>query len=172
MIEVETYLAAVAQRIERVGGQVERARIGPVEAVLGDFFEASLIARGHIRFTAVVAPLATVTAFAVRDFINHVHQRSLRTAHQLPGGRTQIVNFAGLVSYDVDPDAMAIAVGKPPLQGIGTTRPVVVDLARVQVHTFTGTLLIGMALQKMIRAKQQFLYPHPAELLAQRPPLP
>ena len=65
MIGVDTYLAAVAQRIEQAGGRVQRARIGPVDAVLGDVFEASVIARGHIRFTAVVAPLSAVTAFAV-----------------------------------------------------------------------------------------------------------
>ncbi|GAA0898399.1 hypothetical protein [Virgisporangium aurantiacum] len=172
MIEVETYLAAVAQRIERAGGQVRRERIGPVEAMLGDVYEASAIARGHIRFTAVVAPLATVTAFAVRDFITHVHQWSLRTTHQVPGGRTEIINFAGLVSHDVQPDAVATAADKPPLQGVGSTRPVVIDLAQGQVQTFTGTRLLGMALQGTIRAKQQFLYPHPAELAAHRPPSP
>jgi hypothetical protein len=170
MIEAETYLAAVVQRIEQAGGRVRRERIGPVEAVLGDFFEASVIARGHIRFTAMIAPLATVTAFAVRDFVNHVHQWSLRTTHQVPGGRTEIINFAGLVSHEVHPDAAAIAVDKPPLQGVGSTRPVVIDLAQGQVYTFTGTRLLGMALQNTIRAKQQFLYPHPAELVAQRPP--
>jgi hypothetical protein len=170
MIEVDMYLAAVTQRIQQVGGQVQRTRIGPVEAMLGDFYEASIIARGHIRFTAVIAPLATVTAFAVRDFIKHVHQWSLRTTHQMPGGRTEIINFAGLVSHEIHPDAVAIAVAKPPLQGIGSTRPVVIDLAQGQVYTFTGTPFLGMALQNTIRAKQQFLYPHPAEFLAQRPP--
>lgn len=168
MIEVGTYLAAVTQRIQQAGGQVRQVRVGPVDAVLGDFFEASVIARGHIRFTAVIAPVSAVTAFAVRDFVNHVHQWSLRTAHQGPGGRTEIINFAGLVSHEVHPDAVAIAVDKPPLQGVGSTRPVVVDLATGQVHTCTRTRFLGMALQNTISAKQQFLYPHPAEF----PPRP
>jgi hypothetical protein len=170
MIEVDTYLAAVAQRIEQAGGQVQRTRIGPVDAVLGDFIEASVIARGHIRFTAVIAPLATVTAFAVGDFINHVHQRSLRTTHQIPGGRTEIINFAGLVSREVHPDAMAVALDKPPLQGVGSTRPVVVDLAQRQVYTSARARFLGIALQDTIRAKQQFLYPHPAEFPASSAP--
>lgn len=172
MMEADTYLAAVALRIEQAGGRVQRARIGPVEAMLGDLFQASVVARGHIRFTAVTAPLTTVTAFVVRDFIDHVHQWSLRTTHRTPGGRTEIVNFAGLVSHDVHPDAMAIAAHKPPVQGVGSTRPVVVDLAQGQVYTYTGTPLLGMALQNTIRAKQRFLYPHPAGFRAQHPPLP
>jgi hypothetical protein len=46
----------------------------------------------------------------------------------------------------------------------------VVDLAQRQVHTFTGTRFLGMALQNTIRAKQQFLYPHPAEFPASSAP--
>jgi hypothetical protein len=166
MIDVGTYIGAVVRRVEQVGGRVRRERVGPVDAVSGDFHDVNVLARGHIRFSVVIAPLATVTGFAVRDFVNQVHQWALRTTHQIPGGRTEIVNFAALVSHEVRPDAVATAVAKPPLQGVGTTRPVVIDLAHGQVHTFTGTRLLGFALQDVIKARQRQLLPHPAELIA------
>jgi ribulose-5-phosphate 4-epimerase/fuculose-1-phosphate aldolase len=169
-IDANTYIDAVVRRVERAGGRIQRERVGPVDAVTGGFHEVSVVARGHIRFSVVIAPLATVTGHAVRDFAGQVHQWALRTTHQVPGGRTEIVNFAVLVSHEVHPDAVAAAVARPPMQGVGTTRAVVVDLAHGQMHTFTGSLLFGFALRNLIRARQQQLLPHPAELVPGGPP--
>jgi hypothetical protein len=170
MIDADTYVSAVVRRLEQACGQVRRARVGPVDSMIGDFYEGSLIARGHIHFTVVIAPLATVNGHAVRDFARHVHQWAIRSTHQVPGGRTEVVNFAALVSPQVHPDAVSAAVAKPPLQAVGTTRPVVIDLTTGQVHTFTGTRFLGWALQDTIRAKRHLFLPPPAELAGHLPP--
>jgi hypothetical protein len=162
MIDPQAYVRAVVARVEHAGGQIQRGRVGPVEAMIGDFYEGSLIARGTVHFTVAVAPLATVNAHAVRDFTRHVHQWSLRHTHEVPGGRTQIVNFAALVSPRVGPDALPAATARPPMQAVGTTRPVVIDLASGQVHAFTGTMFLGWALTDLINGKLRAFFPLPA----------
>jgi hypothetical protein len=164
MIEADVYVRAVIARIERARGQIRQTRVGPLDAVVGDFYEGSVIAQGHIHFTAVVAPLVEVTAHAVTDFTQHAAQLAIRTTLPVPGGRTEIITFAGLVSHRVRPDAVAAAVAKPPLLAVGTSRPVVVDLSTGLVHSFTGTRFIGWALQDMIKAKVRELFPLPAEV--------
>ena len=170
MINAEGYLAVVAHRLLRVRGQVYRSQVGPFPALVGNMYDGMALSQLH--FCVVAAAVPEVTGPMVRDFALWAQQHANAATTGVRGFGTAVITLPGLISPLVRPDAVAAATAKPSAALGGETRPVVVDLTTNQVHLFTGTKLVGLALQGAIKARAQASYPLPAAALAELPTLP
>jgi hypothetical protein len=165
-MDPNAYLSVVAQRIQALRGTVQQAQVGPMQALVGDVYSSSLAAMGNLRLCVVAAAFSHVNAFVVRDFSMHANQFAMRTTRGTLGFGTALLTVVGFATQSVAPDGAAIANAKPDMQFAATTRPVVVDLASGQLHTFTGTQLWGLAMQGTFRQKVRETFPTPAEAFA------
>ncbi len=166
-MDPNAYLSVVAQRIQAQKGTVQQTQVGPLSALVGDVYSASVAAMGNLRLCVVAVALADVNAFVVRDFTAHANQFAMRSTMGTLGFGTALVTAVGFVSPRVTPDAIAAATAKPGMQFAATTRPVVVDLTSGGLHTFTGTQMWGWAMQSTFRRKIFEAFPTPAEAYAQ-----
>lgn len=166
MLSTYDYMSVVAYRIQSDGGQVIQAQIGPLQAWAGQIYKgAGPISQIH--YCVVVAGLNEVNGFVVDDFSRQATQYANHTTNGIRGFGTAVVTLVGLVAPVVHPDAVQAATASPRADMGGTTRPVVVDLTSGQVSMFTGTQLLGLALQGMIKSKAQSLFPPPAAVEAE-----
>jgi hypothetical protein len=166
-MDPNAYLSVVAQRIQAQHGTVQQAQVGPLQALVGDVYSSSVAAMGNLRLCVVAVSLAEVNGFVVRDFGAHASQFATRTTQGTLGFGTALLTVVGFVSHRVTPDAIAAATAKPGIQFAASTRPVVVDLASGQLHTFTGTQIWGLAMQNTFKRKVRETFPTPAEAYAQ-----
>jgi hypothetical protein len=166
-MDPNAYLAVVAQRVQYARGTVQQVQVGPLSAMVGDIYQPALAAMGNLRVCVVAASVDEVNGFVVNDFVAHASQFATRTTRGTLGFGAALLTLVGLVSHRVTPDAVAVATAKPGIQFAATSRPVVVDLASGQLHTFTGTQLWGLAMQNTFRQKAREMFPAPAEAYAQ-----
>lgn len=167
MIDPNTYISVVAQRVQMARGTVQQAQVGPVTALVGDVYSSSLAAMGNLRLCVIAAVFPEVNGFVVRDFGAHAGQFATRTTRGTLGFGTALLTVVGFVTTRVTPDAVPAATAKPGMQFAQTTRPVVVDVASGALHTFTGTQLWGLAMQNTFKHKVREMFPTPAEVFAQ-----
>ncbi|WP_329053459.1 hypothetical protein OG738_11375 [Amycolatopsis sp. NBC_01488] len=172
MLTPEQYLGAVAERIQRSGGNLGSVQIGPATAVAGLFAESVLLST--MNYCVIAAPVPEVSAAALYDFTGRATQYARANLVGTRGLTAASVVIAGLVGQHVHPDAAQAASAKTSNQFGGETRMVAVDLTAGQTYAFTGGKVWGAAMHGAIRAKLTFCFPQPAEvyqqLQSQQPP--
>lgn len=150
-------------RVVRVNAQSYQAQVGPMNAFVANMYDGAGAIMGQVHFCLVAASFPEVNAYIVGDFSRHATQHANHATNGVRGLGTAVITLVGLVSPVVRPDAIAAATAKPGSSLGGETRPVVVDLATGQVHMFTGTKFVGMALQGMIKGRAQASFPPPPQ---------
>lgn len=164
MLTADEYLDLVAQRIQRSGGQLRRAPMGQVNAVVGLFAENAVMSMMNYAIVAApAAPTPRVTGLALHQFSGQAMQVARANMVGVMGLTATSVTIAGLVGTQVTPDGIQVALAKPANQFGAETRLVAVDLTAGAVHTFTGTRVWGYAVQGAINAKIAFCFPPLAE---------
>lgn len=155
------YVDGTGRRMLADGCEVHHDVVGPFQVLVGrrkDFLPQAL-SRLHLVTVAAAVPhvgAAEVTGFA-RDVSVYAKQRT----GALRGMQSGIGAFSVLVSHEVSPDAVAVANRKAALEFAVRVQPVVVDLGRGVLHTFTGTQLVGIVLNGHLRRKRELYLPPP-----------
>ncbi|WIY04404.1 hypothetical protein QRX60_11350 [Amycolatopsis mongoliensis] len=165
MLTPEQYLGAVAERIQRSGGQLNTVQIGPAVCPVGLFAESVLMST--MNYCVIAAAVPEVTAAALYDFTGRATQHARANLVGTMGWTASSVVIAGLVGQRVYPDAAQAASAKSGNQVGGETRMVAVDLTAGQTYAFTGGKMWGAAMHGAIRAKLTFCFPQPAEVYQQ-----
>ncbi len=165
LLTPEQYLGAVAERIQRSGGNLGSVPIGPAVAVAGLFAESVMLST--MNYCVIAAPVPEVSAAALYDFTGRATQYARANLVGTMGWTAASVVIAGLVGRHVHPDAAQAASAKTSNQFGGETRMVAVDLTAGQTYAFTGGKVWGAAMHGAIRAKLTFCFPQPAEVYQQ-----
>lgn len=172
VIDAETYISAVADRIGFFDGRVYQAQVGPLPATVGHLYDTLVSGAGdhahnvQVHFCVVLASLTSVdNPFVVHDFTRHVTAYAHHTSRGTPGFGTVEVGIAGMISPLVHQTAATAASAPPFSSSTGTSRPVVVDLSTGWVHTYTGSKFVAAALHSAANLRVRRLFPLPAELL-------
>lgn len=142
------------------GCTIATEQIGQAMALIGhraEFRVSWMLTRLHL--LTVVAAVDTVTEADIRDFVTEVDSYAKATKGRLRGMQSGVVSFAALVSSQVDSGAKEFAEQKPKAAFAAQVRPVVIDLATGQAHTFQGTQQWGRIYQSYLRQKVALYLP-------------
>jgi hypothetical protein len=161
----EQYLGAVAERIQRSGGQLNTVQIGPALCPVGLFTESVMLST--MNYCVIAAAVPEVTAAALYDFTGRATQHARANLVGTMGWTAASVVIAGLVGQRVYPDAAQAASAKSGNQFGGETRMVAVDVSAGQRYAFVGGKFWGAAVQGSVNAKLTYCFPEPAEVYQQ-----
>ncbi|MGW5715682.1 hypothetical protein ACWEVP_05910 [Amycolatopsis sp. NPDC003865] len=165
MLTPEQYLGAVAERIQRSGGQLNTVQIGPAVCPVGLFTESVMLST--MNYCVIAAAVPEVTAAALYDFTGRATQHARANLVGTMGWTAASVVIAGLVGQRVYPDAAQAASAKSGNQFGGETRMVAVDVSAGARYAFVGGKFWGAAVQGSVNAKLTYCFPEPAEVYQQ-----
>ena len=165
LITEDQYVRAVDWQLRIAKAYVSPQQVGPLPALVGHVYQRANLGRQHVCVVAAIVP--HVSPNLVTQFAKDVQDLADATTRGVRGLGASVLAVAGLVTRDVHPGARVLAAQAPRSRFGGETRPVVVDVLRGIVDTFTGTKFVGSASQGLFRRQVAWYFPPPAAVQAQ-----
>ncbi|MEZ0578795.1 hypothetical protein [Nocardioides sp. MH1] len=149
----QEYVDATGHRMAADGCEVGPDRVGPMQALVGVRKDFIALAMSRLHLVTAVGQFPEVTPAEVEGFSRDVSAYARARTGALLGLQSGVGAFAVLVTTQVTPEAVAAATAKPRLEFATEVRPAVVDLTTGAVHAYTGSKLVGAALNGHLRRK-------------------